>query len=140
MTTPTAPAPAQKAHPQLQAVKNLQLLARQALGNRFETMSVDPKMIADACLAFDAALSGATDDERVRVLSTKLSAAEANVESLGSQIEARYQDGVKDGSAKIDAYSDLVGAEAVRIARATPNISETAAVADAKTKLNAAVR
>lgn len=138
MTTPTAPA--QKSHPQLQAVKNLQLLARQALSNRFETMSVDPKMIADACMAFDASLSGATDDERVRVLSTKLSASEANVESLVTQVEARYQDGVKDGSAKIDAYADLVGAEAVRIARANPNISETVAVKDAKAKLNAAVR
>lgn len=40
---------------QLQAVRNLALLARQAIANQFPTMSVDPKMIADAALAFEAA-------------------------------------------------------------------------------------
>lgn len=47
----------------LQAVRNLALLARQALSNNFTTMPVDPKQVADAALAFESAVGRADTEE-----------------------------------------------------------------------------
>jgi hypothetical protein len=136
-TAPIAPAPSP--HPQLQAVRNLQLLARQAIGNQFPTMSVDPKMVADACIALDAVLSGNVPgvpvDERVRSLTAELAAAQANVESLASQAERRYQDGIREGAQALGPAADKLAATAARIARERMGISVTDAVTDAKAEL-----
>ena len=49
---------------QVQSVRNLALLARQALSNGYETMSVDPRMIADAAIALDTLIphSGSVEE------------------------------------------------------------------------------
>lgn len=43
--------------PQIQTVRNLALLARQAIANGFASMQSDPRMIADLCQAIEAAQS-----------------------------------------------------------------------------------
>lgn len=132
----TAPITLNASPQQIQSVRNLALLARQAIGNKFETMSVDPKMIADACVAFEAVFTGgATPDERVRTLQAELAAAQSNVESLGRQVEARYQDGLREGGAALGTSADRLAATAARIAREKMAISVTDAVTDAKAEL-----
>lgn len=99
---------------QLQNVRNLALLARQAISNGFKTMQVNPTVVADACVAFEAAVGAASPDtvssaERIRGLEVELAAAKANVESLSRQIEQRYQDGLREGAAGAQAQPPTLG-------------------------------
>ena len=89
----------------LQQVRNLALLARQALALGNVTMSVNPATVADACLAFEAVLAGSGDsldtlstESRVRELTAQLGAAQHNMDALAGQVMSRYEEGVRDGT------------------------------------------
>lgn len=113
----------------VQQVRNLALLARQAIANQNTTMSVNPRMVADACLAFEAVLAApnlAADtvstarrlgelEAKASRLELELNAARSNVDALSEQIETRYREGVSEGVRSVESEVKELRAKLARL-------------------------
>lgn len=133
VVNPTASATPLSAKPvNLQSVRNLALLARQAISNQYPTMSVSPTEVADFCAACEDTLKPGSHAEKLAAALVEVEAAKRNIASLGLQIEKRYTDGILEGVKRDEAQIQGLLEITVRISREKPQLDVNAVLVEAK--------